>query len=288
MKVRVMGLVGVTAVLAVSGVAAAGAGGRTAQSGTPPLRILVTNDDGVAAPGIAAVVDKLQTLSNVEVTVIAPAGNRSGTGDAVTTDPITVTPATTASGDAATAVSGFPADTVLYGVLEHLPMPPHVVVSGSNRGQNLGDITPVSGTVGAARTANRLGLPAIAISNGLGPNVNFPLAGTIAASWVSFFRADYINGNAPAQTVNINVPTCSSGRVRGFRAVPLGYSSTITGYTAQSGTTGNGTFAPTIEQQNPIPPANCTSTVTNVDNDIEAFANGFVTFTTLNPDFGDR
>src|SRR5262245_24234436 len=71
---------------------------------TEPLRILVTNDDGVGAPGIDKLVNALQNIPNSEVTVIAPATNQSGTGVNLTTTPLTVTPATTASGDQATAV----------------------------------------------------------------------------------------------------------------------------------------------------------------------------------------
>src|SRR4029079_8128689 len=162
---------------------------------TTPLRILVTNDDGVAAPGLAALVDALQALPDVEVTAVAPATNQSGVGDRFSTTPLTVTPATTANGDAATAVAGTPADSVLYAIEVAMSLPPHVVVSGTNLGQNLGDITTISGTVGAARTANRLGVPGIAVSAGLGTNIatSYLIGGGFAAGWVSYFRSTFLD-----------------------------------------------------------------------------------------------
>ena len=259
-----------------------------AQASADPIRILVTNDDGVGAAGIAALVNQLRLIPNSEVTVIAPATNQSGTGPNFTTTPITVSPATTASGVAATAVAGFPADTVLYGVLSAMPMRPDVVVSGINFGQNLGNVTELSGTVGAARTANRLGIPAIAISQGFASPINYGQAAFTARVWIELFRSNYESGSLKPQTVNINVPSCPSGATRGLLVVPLGRTTDVGGYTLQSGTTGNGTFAPTVVNKNALATANCLSTVTGFDNDIDAFNNGYITATVLNQDLGDR
>jgi 5'-nucleotidase len=276
-------------VVAVGGsLSAAGAVSRTAGEPEETLRILVTNDDGIGAPGITAVVNALQALPNVEVTVIAPAVNQSGTGANFNTNPITVAPGATATGDTGTAVSGFPADTVLYGVLTAMPQPPHVVVSGINLGQNLGNITELSGTVGAARTANRLGIPAIAVSQGFGTTVSYNTAAIVTHLWVDALRPYLLAGTDHAQTFNINVPTCNTGAIRGAQFVPLGRTSDVSGYTLQSGTVGNGTFAPNVVNKNPIATADCTSTATDFDNDIDAFNNGFITYTVLNRDLGDR
>ena len=142
---RVRAIFGSKSRLALVALIALGAGGSLASAGAAtrpaattqavPLRILVTNDDGVAAPGIDALVNALQNIPNVEVTVIAPATNQSGTGPNFTTSPITVSPATTASGDAATAVAGFPADTVLYGVLAAMPQTPDSSSPASTSGR---------------------------------------------------------------------------------------------------------------------------------------------------------
>jgi 5'-nucleotidase len=280
-----------TAVLLIGGsvtTAAAQSPATRSAADADTLRILVTNDDGVRAPGIAVLVNILQTLPNVEVTVIAPATNQSGTGVNFSSGNVTVAPATTVGGDAATAVSGTPSDSVLYAVLSALPQRPQLVVSGVNQGQNLGTLTDISGTVGAGRTANRLGIPALAVSAGFGAKPNYIGAALTARAFIDLFHASYTSGEAAPQTGNINAPTCPTGNTRGIIAVPLGQPSRVTGYTLQSGTTGNGVFAPTIANQNPVATANCMSTLTNPKDDIEAFNNGFITLTALNPDLGDR
>ena len=267
---------------------------RRAASAAPSpttLRIMVTNDDGVSSPGLAALVDALQALPNVDVTVIAPATNQSGTSDTFSTTPITVTPATTANGDAATAVAGTPADTVLYGITTALAQPPHVVVSGTNFGQNLGTVTTLSGTVGAARTANRLGVPAIATSAGIAGDMttSYGVGANIAAAWVQFFRPFYEDESRTAQTLNVNIPTCVAGSVRGVVLVPLAQVSTVGSYTLSSGTIGNGVFQPQVINKNPIATnIDCNQSGAAANNDIDAFAQGFVTLSVLNSDLDDR
>ncbi len=285
--------------LALVALIALGAGGSLASASAAtrpaattqadPLRILVTNDDGVAAAGIDTLVNAMQNIPNVEVTVIAPKTNQSGTGPNFTTGPITVSPATTASGDAATAVAGFPADTVLYGVLAAMPQRPDIVVSGINFGQNLANATELSGTVGAARTANRLGIPAIAVSQGLAANINYGRAAFTTRAWIELFRQGYEGGTAPANTLNINVPSCAPGTsIRGLVAEPLGRSSDVGSYTLQSGAVGNGVFQPNVVTQNVIAASDCASTTTTFTNDVDAFNAGFITLTVLNRDLGDR
>ncbi len=102
-------------------------------------RVMVTNDDGVGAPGIDVLVEELRLNPELDITVIAPATNQSGSGDSFTNGPVSPSSTTTASGFPATAVNGFPADRVLLGVLELLPAPPDVIVSGINSGPNISD-----------------------------------------------------------------------------------------------------------------------------------------------------
>lgn len=107
-------------------------------AGAQPMRVLVTNDDGFNAPGIDALVTALTANANLEVIVVAPAVNSSGTGENRTTTSIGVFAGTTASGFPATVVDGFPADAALFGILQLLQAdPPALVVSGINAGQNL-------------------------------------------------------------------------------------------------------------------------------------------------------
>jgi 5'/3'-nucleotidase SurE len=253
-----------------------------------PLRVLVTNDDGVKAPGIDALVQALSANPNVQVTVIAPATNQSGTGDMITTTPITVTPSSTAGAFPATAVAGHPADTVLFGVLHALPQRPDLVVSGVNFGQNASvEVVNVSGTVGAGLTAARLGIPAIAVSHGLFmQTAQFAEAANYVAGLVERFRQSRgfrakmstRSGARSALVLNVNFPSCSSGSTRGEALVPLGHLNQVTGYTGSAPT-----FTPTVVSANPFS-ANCASSLVNPVTDVEALENGFASLTVLNPD----
>ena len=203
------------------------------------LRIMVTNDDGVGADGIDAIVNALLEIENVEVTVVAPATNQSGTGGKTTDGTLTVTDATTKSGYPAKAVAGFPADTVVWAIDQGgIDFIPDLVVSGVNEGQNYSlEIVPVSGTVGAARAAAMRNIPSVAISQGkAGEGVDYPAAVAAGVEWV---RANFdalvnrADDEAVADFVNINAPTCAEGtEIKGVIEVPIG-SLNNTDYNAQ-------------------------------------------------------
>jgi len=282
--------VGAVVVTATAGAAVGGEGASTSDGGTlpRPLRVLVTNDDGIAAAGIDAVVEALEGLADVDVTVVAPATNQSGTSDNFTTTAITVTETTTASGHAARSVSGFPADTVLWALNGGLAERPDLVVSGINFGQNIGDVVPLSGTIGAARTAARLGVPAVAVSQGIAGTVDYTDAANLTAAFVAFFASALVEPLAgPARVLNLNMPTCASGEPRGGAFVPVGRSTQVTGYTPTGGTPPSQTFQPVLEQRSAVV-SNCLSTDPVGVDDIDAFADGFWTLSILNPDFTDR
>jgi 5'-nucleotidase len=224
-----------------------------------PLRVLVTNDDGFDAAGIDAAVEALRALANVQVSVTAPATNQSGTGGNTSPDPLVANPGLTASGYPATAVQGFPADSVRY-ALKTQHQNPDLIVSGINNGQNLGPITSISGTVGAARVGGRAEIPSVALSQGLGSPPDFP-SGTVALmSWVNDFLLGRVGPQRFESVANINIPTCTSGTIRGTRVLPL----------ATDTTSGN-----------PVGNADCTSTATSPVDDIAGFLNGFVTISSI-------
>jgi 5'-nucleotidase len=257
-----------------------------------PMRVLVTNDDGVGAPGIDALVQVLSANPNLQLTVIAPATNQSGTGDQFTNGPIDVTPSSTAGAFPATAVAGKPADSVLFGVLHALAQPPDLVVSGVNFGQNAGEFVNLSGTVGAALTAARLGIPAIAASHGLfGSSSQFLEAATYVGQLVERFRVSRSfraklttrSGARFALVLNVNFPSCSSGATRGVVLVPLGRATQISGYSLTSSMGNTQTFTPMSTFVNPFS-TNCNSAVVNPPTDIDGLASGFATLTPLNPD----
>ncbi len=227
-----------------------------------PLRILVTNDDGYSAPGIDAVVQGLRTLPDVSITVVAPLANQSGTGGKTTPGTLAVTDVKTASGYAAKAVAGFPADTVIWAVDQHgLAQKPQVVISGVNFGQNLGVATDLSGTVGAARAAASRGIPALAASAGLAPPgvaaPDFATAVTQVKLWITRHRAALEAGKAssPVLLQNLSTPTCAAGQSpRGPVSVPVDLQATL----AQT-----------------LAAPNCASTGVGPTGDVQAFDEGF-------------
>lgn len=226
-----------------------------------PLSVLVTNDDGFAAPGLDAVVTELRALPGVTVTVVAPATNQSGTGGKTTPTPVTATAQKTASGFPATAVDGFPADSVVYALATVLPKKPNLVVSGVNQGANFGPLAALSGTVGAAEKAASKGVPAIAASQGLGDPLDYASAAKIVSGWVAAHRNELASGDAPVTVLNLNVPTCKAGTLRGVEQVPQ---------------------AATLEGA-ALGAVDCSSTATDPKTDTAAFADGFASVTSLQP-----
>jgi 5'-nucleotidase len=170
----------------------------------PPasFRILLTNDDGVRAPGIVAAAQALRTIA--DVTIVAPAANQSGKGHSITIeDPIYVDSLTLSGDLQATSVTGTPATSVKVALGALLAQKPDLVVSGINRGWNVGSVTYVSGTVGAAREAALAGLPAIAASLA-SEESNYGAAAEVVrqvvqiARRVRFERGVFLNVNVPA------------------------------------------------------------------------------------------
>ncbi|MEO6318177.1 MAG: 5'/3'-nucleotidase SurE [Acidimicrobiales bacterium] len=180
-----------------------------------PLVILVTNDDGIGAPGIDALVNILAELEEVELVVVAPAENQSGTSDRTTPGGASYSAGATASGVEGTAVAGFPADTIAV-ALDELGLEPDVVVSGINEGQNTGPLAFISGTVGAARTAARRGIPAVAGSAGLGEGADYASAVAFVVEWIEEHRAELLSGGAATDTItSFNVLDCTAGDPKG-------------------------------------------------------------------------
>jgi len=180
------------------------------------MRVLVSNDDGVDAPGILILARRLSVVG--EVTIVAPDRDRSGASNSLTLDqPIRVS----RMDDGRYRVMGTPTDCVhlaLAGLLEHEP---DIVVSGINNSANLGDDVIYSGTVSAAMEGRFLGLPAIAVSlasqdhNGQ----HYHTAAQAALSIMQRLLVDPL----PADTIlNVNVPDRAWVEIRGFAVTRLG------------------------------------------------------------------
>ncbi|MGE3275284.1 MAG: 5'/3'-nucleotidase SurE [Vicinamibacterales bacterium] len=192
-----------------------------------PYRILVTNDDGVRAPGIAALARALEAVG--EVHVIAPAENQSGKGHSLTlTDPVYVDPIRLPDGLTALGVSATPASVVKVAVLALMAERPDLVVSGINRGLNTGTASFVSGTVGAAREAALQGIPAIATSMDVKGGWNdYGLAARATADIAAALKAHPL---AAGTFLNVNVP---AGTPKGRRVVPPSVKAGIETWTEQ-------------------------------------------------------
>ena len=184
------------------------------------LSVLVTNDDGIGSPGIDRLVNNLLAMDDVEIQVVAPAENQSGSSDKTTEGDVVWQDSSTASGFAGVAVFGFPADAVKV-ALEELGITPDLVVSGVNQGQNVGPLAPLSGTVGAARFAARAGVPAVAASAGLSSSADFEAAADLVVAWIEDNRSVLANDSADVDRItSFNVPGCTAGAIRELVEVP--------------------------------------------------------------------
>ena len=190
----------------------------SAQEVQPRFRVLVTNDDGIASEGIAALVAALSPMA--EVVVSAPQENFSGGSQSVTlfSKPLEVETVAPAGAQARYAVRGSPADAAVFGLLgPGREKPFDMVISGINKGENVGGAVPVSGTIGAARQSAMLGVPAIAVSQQVRTDGKYDY--TLAARYTAqIARALHQMGDKAPRLVSINVPTVA----RGVRLVPAG------------------------------------------------------------------
>ena len=179
----------------------------------PPYRILVSNDDGVRAPGLAAVAQVLQAIG--QVTIVAPSSNQSGGGHSiVTTEAIFREDLTLANGLRAIGLTATPASTINIAIRNILAPKPDLVVSGINRGYNLGFTAYVSGTVGAAREAAMHGVPSIATSLAeAGAPRDFVYA---AEEVLGVARRVKQYGLPPNTFLNVNIPAMPQGGYRGY------------------------------------------------------------------------
>ena len=161
--------------------------------------ILVTNDDGIAAPGMHVLARELSALG--EVTIIAPDREQSAASHALTLHrPLRVN----RQSERVYSVDGTPTDCVNLGILNLLPSRPNLVVSGINRGMNLGDDITYSGTVAAAFEGTLLGIPAFAVSQEVR---NGEEAFEDAARYAAILARRLLEKPLPPGTLmNVNVP----------------------------------------------------------------------------------
>lgn len=178
------------------------------------MRILVTNDDGVFADGLWALVRELKSIA--EVVVVAPDREISAIGTAVSLHQAVRARQVTSTLDGveAYAVEGTPSDSVILALDKLVKDRVDLVISGINRGANLGDDTLISGTVGGAIQASLHGLPAFAISMVSGDKVYFGDAAKFAGLLAKKFSAGVFPNNT---CLNVNLPNLPLGKIKGVR-----------------------------------------------------------------------
>ncbi len=179
------------------------------------MRILLSNDDGYFAPGLAVLAATLSRQGH-EVTVVAPERDRSGASNSLTLDrPLMVrkTPA------GFHYVNGTPTDCVHLAVTGLLPELPEMVISGINHGANMGDDTVYSGTVAAATEGFLLGIPSVAVSLANLQQEHFQAAADFVAGLAARFAADPVPEHA---LLNVNVPDLPPDQIQGVEVTRLG------------------------------------------------------------------
>lgn len=254
------------------------------------MRLLVTNDDGVRAPGIAALA-RAAADSGHDVVVVAPMIDYSGAGAAV--GPVHSRDGVDYEGhviDAAPGVPAFgidgpPALAVILACVGGFGPPPDMVLSGINHGANVGRSVMHSGTVGAALTAAHFRLSALAVSLRFGPGpVPWETPAALAAAAIPLLA------EAPAGTVvNLNVPDVALGELRGVRRGTLARSGTI-----RSAVQGGAAEAVSAEHHRvPLPPLEggtlrldltppaATAASDDLSTDSSLVANGYASVTAL-------
>ena len=185
------------------------------------MRILLTNDDGISAPGLY-VLEKIAAQLSDDIWICAPSEEQSGAGHSLTLNrPVRLRQ----HAERRFSVSGTPTDAVTMALKKVLPGAPDLILSGVNRGANLGDDVTYSGTVSAALEGALAGVRSIALSQvyrreGLGDNVSF----SAAEEWGAKVIAPLLEVPFASRTlVNVNFPAVSARDVRGIRVVRQGF-----------------------------------------------------------------
>ena len=180
--------------------------------------ILISNDDGIYAPGIYALWEAMSEIG--KTTIVAPNTEKSAVGHAITIyDPIRIEKVIRSNGFEGYAVNGTPADSVKIAVQAIMKKKPDLIISGINAGANVGQSLLYSGTISAASEGTLLGIPSIAISLDVLRDMNFSTSKIVATKIASMV----INKGLPKDTLlNVNVPKDIEGGINGYQLTRQG------------------------------------------------------------------
>jgi 5'-nucleotidase len=234
------------------------------------VRILLTNDDGVYAPGLRALRAELLKLG--EVVVVAPATEQSAVAHSITLlTPLLVQEVSDDQGQfLGWAVEGRPADCIKLALLELLPEPPDLIVSGLNAGSNAGINILYSGTVAAAVEGAFFQRTSIAVSQEYTkPKIDFSRSADLARRVIEQILA---HEPVPGTLFNINIPSLEKGPIRGIRALPQNVAPYVESFDRRVDPRGRVYFWTTPEFCCPDP---------HPDTDVSALGEGYITVTPL-------
>ncbi len=232
------------------------------------MKILLTNDDGFFAPGIAALHQELQQLG--EVLRVAPATEQSGVGHSITfLTPLIAHRVFADETFAGWKVEGSPADCVKLGISELCEWKPDLVVSGINGGLNAGINVLYSGTVAGAIEGAFFGINSVAVSLEFDEQANFDAAAKIAVNVIANVLKQR---STPPRLYNLNIPTAATQSTTSLKIVPMGTNRYGEDYIKRSDPKGRNYYWATND---PPPQA------TEHETDLSALADGNVTLTPL-------
>ena len=232
------------------------------------MQILLTNDDGIFAPGLAAIYKKLIRFG--DVMVVAPADSRSGSSHSITFHQPLVCNKVDISGQfTGFSVQGSPADCVKLAVMQLHKDPIDLVVAGINNGANIGINVYYSGTVAAAMEAAFLKIPSVAMSLAAEEQMNFEKAAEYCAKIL-----ERLMPLKSGEVINVNIPFLSKGEPKGIKVVPQSTEGLHEHFICQEDEQGRAVFqlagGQHRDEENPT--------------DTTSLAEGYITVTALAPD----
>lgn len=236
---------------------------------------LLTNDDGIYAPGLAALEDAVN--NEFRTLVVAPSTEQSGVGHGITfLSPLTAKEVSRGEKRCGWAVDGSPADAVKLGVSEICPQRPDLIISGINAGLNAGINVLYSGTVAAAIEGSFFGITSIAVSLEWDDQMNFERAAQFASGLVK----KLISLRPPAGSLfNINIPTAALVETPEVRVVPMSVARYGEAFERRVDPRGRNYYW----ASNDLPPPPSAQ-----DSDVTALAEGVITITPLEYDLTNR
>ena len=236
------------------------------------MKILLTNDDGIFAPGLAAIYKELVRIG--EVTVVAPSDSRSGASHSITyLEPLVCNKVDVNGLFTGYSVQGSPADCVKLAVMQLHTGPIDLLVAGINNGANAGINVYYSGTVAAAMEGAFLKIPSVAMSVAAERTMDFDAA--------AGYCAQILKKLMPVErgaVINVNIPLLSRGEPKGIRVVPQSSKGFDEYYILQENEQGQTVFQLAGEHH----PAD------GVHADSTSLLEGYITITALNPDMTDH